>query len=77
MIGSKSITILSTFFVHDYLGFFFIWNQSTVYNGGFSRGRSVTVAVTFWKLKSDKKVAEKSQEVPKKAKKKQPKSDHK
>ena len=43
MIGSKLTTIFTTFFVHDYLGFFWICNQSTLDNGGASRGRSVAL----------------------------------
>ena len=46
MIGSKVTTILATFFVHDYLGLFWFWNQSTVDNGGVSRGRSMAVGVS-------------------------------
>ena len=39
IIGSKGTIILTMFFVHDYLGFFWIWNQYTMDNGGVSRGR--------------------------------------
>ena len=54
MIGSKVMTILAMFFVHDELGLFWIWNQSTVNNGGISRGRSVAVGVSdIWKVTCD------------------------
>ena len=46
-IGSKVTTILTMFFVHDYLGLFWNWNQSTVDNGGVSRGWSVVVGVGY------------------------------
>ena len=49
----KSYHDLTTFFVHDELGFF-VLNQSTVDNGGVSRGRSVTVGVSDrWKVTCD------------------------
>ena len=54
MISSKDATVLRMFFVHDYLGDFGIWNQSTVENGGVSRGRSVAVGVSDrWKVTCD------------------------
>ena len=54
MIGSKITTILTMFFVHDSLGLFWIWNQSTVDNGGVSRGKSVAVGVSdMWKVTCD------------------------
>ena len=46
MIRSIATTILTTFFVHDLLGLFWIWNQPTVDNWGVSRGRSVAVGVS-------------------------------
>ena len=55
MIGSKVTTILTSFFVHDYLGLFWIWNQSTMDNGGVSRGRSVAVGLSDrWKVTCDR-----------------------
>ena len=50
IIGSKVMmffkTFFTMFFIHDKLGFFYIWNQSAVDNGGGSRGRSVAVGVS-------------------------------
>ena len=43
----KITTVLTTFFVHKYFGFFWIWNQSTAGNGGVSKGRSVAVGVSY------------------------------
>ena len=40
----KSYNNFNDFFVHNYFGFFWIWNQATVHNGGVSRGRSLAVA---------------------------------
>ena len=54
MIGSKVTPFVATFFVHDQLWIFWIWNQSTVDNGGVSRGRSLAVGVSDrWKVTCD------------------------
>ena len=54
MIDSNVTTILMMFIVHDLVGIFLIWNQSTVDNGGVSRGRSVAVDVSDpWKVTCD------------------------
>ena len=55
MKGEIITAILTTLFVHDSLGlfflFFFIWKQSTVDKGGVSRERSVAVGSSErWKV---------------------------
>ena len=46
MMGLKVTSILATFLSMIILGFFWIWNMSTVDNGGVSMGRSVAVSVS-------------------------------
>ena len=50
---SKTYNNFNIFFVHDKIGFFLIWSQSTVANG-VSRGMSVAVGVSErWEVTCD------------------------
>ena len=54
MIGSKGLTNLMMFFVHNYLGLSWNWNKSPVDNEGVSSRRSVAVGVNDrWNVTCD------------------------
>ena len=49
--GLIIMPIITKFFVHDKLGLFWIWNRSTVDNGGVEKGQTDTQThIRTWRL---------------------------